>query len=171
MILGDVVAASKRHQQFALGFNAQGSDPVCTGFSNGRIYASKFTLSQAGTMIELHGWFSHSTFVGGTARVVIYADSAGSPAARLAYTGSYNVTAIGATEIAEAGFSVALTPADYWIGFISQVTSGNPSCYGDDTGGTHKGLTLGATYTPPPDPFPSPDTSGTRKHSCWAVLV
>lgn len=149
-----------------LGNNVKGSS-TNSGLNTGRMYASKFTLASAATLNELHGWFGNGGSAS-TVQIVIYADSAGSPGARVAYTSLYTLTGSD-IEIAQTGFSVALAAGDYWIGFRCESPAGSGNCWTTDTGGTHKGIT-GGTPSPPPDPFGTTNTSGTRNHSVWAVV-
>lgn len=170
--LAGVVAASRRRSAggggtpTVLGYNVKGASQV-SSLSTGRLYVSKFTLASPGTLTELHGWFlgNGTTQV----RIVVYDDDAGGalPGTRMAYTSAYTPPASD-TEVAETGLSVALAAGDWWVGFVSSATGG--FCYGVDPGGTHQGIGSGAAFTPPPNPFGTPSTSGTRKHSCWAIV-
>lgn len=148
-----------------LGYSTKGTS-TNSGVSTGRCYMSKFTLASAQTLQELHGWFSAGA--GSTVRIVIYADSSGLPGARVAYTASLALTGVDAN-LSETGFSVSLPAGDYWIGFYVISQAGGGWCWCEDTGGTHQGIPSGVA-NPPPDPFGTPTTSGTRKHSCWAVV-
>lgn len=171
--LAGVVAASRRRPapvQNILGYDTKGSANA-SSFSDNRMYVSKFTLASSGTMTELHGWFNASGgFVGNQVKLVIYADSAGSPGARKANTSAISLPN-GDTHAQQTGFSVALAAGDYWIGWVNPVGPITGFSYGENTGGTHKGKTSGANFTTPDDPFGSTDTSGTRKHSVWAVIT
>ena|GEM_PF-4534719 len=149
-----------------LGYNTKGASNI--GTSGGRKYVSKFTLASASTLTELHGWF---TGTGATIQLVIYADSGGLPGARLAFTSP--LTPTGADiELSQTGLSVALAAGTYWIGWASQ-NAGTVSAYYDDPGGpaAHQAQSSGAAYNPPSDPFGTPNASGTRNFSCWAVVT
>jgi hypothetical protein len=166
--LPGVIAASRRRAGAAaviLGNNIKGSGT--RPFGSGRLEVSQFTLAGSGTLRELHGWFNGG---GGssTVRLLIYDDDGGSglPGTRLAYTAAYTVSGSSDMELSEAGFAVALTAGNYWIGWISSAVSSGIA-YGDT--GTNQSLTA-ASFTPPPDPF-GVGSAGTRKHSCWAVLT
>jgi hypothetical protein len=165
------VAASRRRSgggaPTVLGYNTKGS--ATNGHDIGRMYVSKFTLASALTLNELHGWFGSGSS-GDRVRIVLYADSAGSPAARLAYTNQFALTGSD-IELVQTGFSVALPAADYWLGFqVAVWVSGTSVTYCEATGGTHTGKTSGAA-DPPDNPFGSTNTSGTRKLSIWAILT
>lgn len=168
-ILPGTLAASRRRAGAApavLGYNTKDTSGT-SSLTAGRLYVSKFTLASARTMTELHAWMGFGS--GGQCRVVIYAadGASGNPGTRLAYTGLKTV-ASGDVEIFETGFAVALAAADYWLGVSSVVSSTEFYCA--NSGGTHVGLTSG-TPDPPPNPYGSPGTSGTRKHSVWAIVV
>ena len=146
-----------------LGNNVKG--PSSAGFAAGRMYVAKYTLASASTMSELHGWFSGS---GTTVRIVIYADSAGSPGALLAYTNALSLTGAD-VDLSQTGFSVSLPAGDYWIGWRSAASgTGGANYY--DAAAPYKGKTTGAA-DPPDNPFGTTDTSGTRSLSCWAVVT
>lgn len=157
-----------------LGYDTLGSIPNVSGGTLGRMYVSKFTLATPGTLKELHGWFLIQA-AGQRVRVVAYAGdgASGSPGTRLAYTGDLAIPGgSGTVHVSEAGFSVALVAADYWIGWICGSNPGTDmAACGEEPGGIHRGITGGAAYNPPPTPFPAQDTNGTRKHSCWAVVT
>lgn len=150
-----------------LGYNVK--DTTISTFAAGRMYVSQYTLAGAGTLRELHGWFN-SGGGGDVIRVVCYAADGGGglPGTRLAYTNGITLPA-GDSEAQEAGFAVALAAANYWLGFYN-VSGTAGTCFGNGTSGTHQGRTGGAP-NPPPTPFGTPDTSGTRRHSCWAVIT
>jgi hypothetical protein len=166
-----IVAASRRRTSPAaltvLGFNTKGGTAAGLN-SAGMLHVSQFALASPGTLKELHGFFKGDT-PSTSVRVVIYKDdgAGGLPGTRLAYTAS---TALPATltdlEVAETGFSVALTAGNYWIGFVCLGTLG--SAYEEPGVGVHRAAS-GAAYTPPPDPFPA-SSSGTRKYSCWGMV-
>ena len=145
-----------------LGNNVKG--PASNSFFEGRIYVAKYTLASASTMSELHGWFGGGT---GQPRIVIYADSGGAPGARLAYTNQLPCTSPD-VELSQTGFSVSLPAGSYWIGWHFS-GSGSGNAY-TDTDGEHQGYTFGAGSTPP-DPFGTPNITGTNRISCWAVVT
>lgn len=168
------IAASRRRAgggtPTVLGYSTKGASTA--GIASNRIQVSQFTLASAGTLNELHGWF-----VGGASavhvRVVIYAADGGGglPGTRLAYTADTTLPATVDTHLTETGFSVALAAANYWLGWVSPGPSG-PMVYIEDLGGTHQQRTdVGVTFNPPPDPFGTPNASGTRKLSCWGVVL
>lgn len=141
------------------------------GMVAGRSNMTVFTLASAGTLNELHGWFACSGSAVGNVRVVIYADSSGSPGARKAYTSSYNLPIAGGdVHVSETGFSVALAAGNYWVGWISDPATGAGSAYAINGVGSYKGANSGVSYSPPPDPFGTAGASGTRNYCCWGVL-
>jgi hypothetical protein len=146
-----------------LGFNTKG--PNGTSFAAGMMMTSKWTLATAGTLQELHGWFAGS---GTTCRIVIYANTAGAPSTRVAYTAPLSLTGVD-VELSETGFSVPLAAGVYWIGFRSAAAGSSGQAYMDISGDTHAGVVSGAA-DPPDNPFPAPGSSGTRNYSCWAVV-
>jgi hypothetical protein len=171
MTLGAVAASRRRTAAAAvLGYDVKDSGDT-SSMGAGRIYVSKYTLAAPATLTELHAWFGSPGAVNAQSRIVIYAADGGSgnPGTRLAYTNI--LTWSDDAHVSQAGFSVALAAADYWIGFagISLGSAGGSQVYAG-TGGTHVGVTAGAA-DPPATPFPTTNTSGTRKHSCWAVIV
>jgi hypothetical protein len=171
VVLGSI-AASRRRTAAAvptvLGYSTKGSVNA-SGLSDGRIYVSLFTLAAPGTLQELHGWFSGSG--SDSAGLVIYAanGSGGLPGTRLAYKAPIFFPA-GDYEMVQTGLSVALPAANYWVGFTCSSGVGG-SCRGEDPGGTHQGIIGGAPVNPPPNPFGTPETSGSRKHSCWGIVL
>jgi len=166
-----VVAASRRRTAAGtptvLGYSTRGS--ISTGMGAGYMHVASYTLAGAGTLTELHGWFVGAT--GAAIRVVIYDDDGSSalPGTRLAYTNSFALPASGDYHAAETGLSVPLTAGNYWVGFISQAALGLFTREG--SGATHQQITSGATYTPPPNPFGTPSSSGTRMVSCWGIVL
>jgi hypothetical protein len=136
------------------------------GFGSGRLYASKFTLASTYRLTELHGWVS-----GGvnptSCRVVMYADAAGSPGVRVAYTALLAIPSSADSEISQAGFNIVLPAGDYWLGFASPLSDPGQMWAGL-TGGTLKGSLTAPD--PPPDPFGSISVTGdVRKLCAWAV--
>lgn len=152
-----------------LGYDTQGSG-VVTSFDAGRKYGTKFTLTEDGIITELHCWINR-TASGNSATLSVYSDTAGSPDAREIFTAliSWDGSAPGAFEISETGLSVALLAGDYWLTWASTNAAGG--VWGETTGATHAGIISGAAVNPPSDPFGAPNTSGTRKHSIWAVYT
>ncbi len=169
ILLGPVASSRRRTgggTPVILGNNVKGS-AISTVFAT-RMYVSQFTLASAKTLNELHGWFLGTW--NGTIRLVIYADSADAPAARLAYTSALAYNGSADVELVETGFSVSLAAGNYWIGWeCPTLTSGSPSSAGSATG-TYNGKTTGAA-DPPDNPFGSVNASGARNHSCWAVVT
>lgn len=168
------IAASRRRSAggtpTVLGYSTKGAS-IVSGPDTGRMYVSSFTLASPGTLAELHGWVAGGNAVGGVNyKVVLYADSSGTPGSRLAFTSSYNAPQSTDLHLQETGFSTSLSAGTYWVGWISSSASSGGGCWGETTGSTHKGKTTGANFTTPDNPFPTPDTSGTRKHSCWAIV-
>jgi PKD domain-containing protein len=141
-----------------------------SGSAAGRMQTSIFTLAAAGTLTELHGLLSNGNVTSDSVRLVIYADSAGSPGSRVAYTSPLTIPASSDVEVSEAGFSVPLAAGNYWLGYKAMATGGPCQMWAASTGGTHKGLVSSAS-DPPPNPFGTPDTSGTRNHCVWGVVV
>lgn len=151
-----------------LGYSTRGSSGPDL-FVTGLMYVTKFNLASPLTMTELHGWFKQGASAS-TVRVVIYADTAGSPAALVAYTSALSLgTGSANVEVSETGFNIALPAADYWIGWTGAPGGGSPGGgWGDAAANVLKGSTV-ATY-PPQDPFPAISVNTTYKLSCWAVV-
>jgi len=155
-----------------LGYNVHDTGWDQTGFDVGRMYVTKFTQSTAAVMTELHAWVFPGSGSAGTFRLVIYADNgSGFPGARVAYTNVLSTGTSGDIEVSQTGFSVSLAAGDYWLGFnsITVPSSGLAGMYAG-AGGIYKGILSGAS-NPPPDPFGTPNTSGSsRMHTVWAVV-
>jgi hypothetical protein len=149
-----------------LGYNTKGVGGTTTGA--GRRYVTKLTHAAAATMTELHAFAGGTTPTG--MQIVIYADSAGLPGARVAYTAPITPPSGAGSDVSQAGFGVALAAGDYWIGFVLDSTGGTTMYYDDPGTNVHQANTSGAAYNPPSNPFGSPNSSGTRKYSCWAVV-
>lgn len=149
-----------------LGYNTRGASIL--GTNAGRKYATKFTLASPGTLTELHGWFIGP---GDNMIIYVYADSAGSPGARVAYTAPFALTGA-ANEFIQTGFSVALPAADYWVGWVAQSGIAAAAYYTIDAAIQFKGIGSGAAFNPPSDPFGTIDTSSPNiKSSCWGVVA
>ena len=150
-----------------LGYNTRGA--AQTAFATGRRTLCKHTLASAGTLTELHGWFIGS---GTNVILVIYADNAGVPGARVAYTSPLAVTNAGAFfELSQTGFSVSLPAGDYWIGWVSQGVGTSGNGYRETTGGTNYLNSSGATFNPPSDPHGGGGSTGATLLSAWAVYT
>jgi len=160
-----VIAASRRRTAATriLGNNVKGDVPSSANMFSGRTAVSSFTLASAGTLTELHAWVWNGA---GDCRIVVYADSAGSPGTRVAYTNALSF-GTGDVEIVQTGLAVALAAGTYWLGYNG---NGTGSMYADGATGTHKQRD-GATYNPPPDPFGTVGSSGTRKFSVWGIVT
>jgi hypothetical protein len=72
-----------------LGYNTLAGTTVLTDVR--QVFVSKFTLASPGTLTELHAYLQHDS---GTVnvRLVVYADSAGSPGSLVTNTASLPVT-------------------------------------------------------------------------------
>src|SRR4051812_34889208 len=93
-----------------LGFNSKVSPSVPgSSWDTGRQYVSKFTLAQAGTLTELHAWFTGSGPTG-LVRLVVYAadGSGGNPGTRVAYSNKITVPNGPDFEAVATGLSVPL---------------------------------------------------------------
>jgi hypothetical protein len=146
-----------------LGYDTKGAS--ASAFGTNLMFASKWTLASSATLTELHGWFGgNSTNV----IVAIWADSAGAPSTRLAYTSPLALTGSD-IDLNQTGFSVSLAAGDYWIGCVSQDAGSSGVVY-RDTGGVAHATKAGTGFNPPDNPFGTPDGSGTRRYSCWAVV-
>jgi hypothetical protein len=172
--IAGVLAASRRRTAAGtptvLGYSTKGT--VSAAFSGaGGMWVVKNTLASPGTLIELHGWFGGAA--GNAVRIVVYDDDATGalPGTRLAYSSSLALPSSGDVDLFESGLSVPLAAGDYWVGYICQATAG--SFYRDATGTavSHQQILSGAAYTPPPSPFGTPAASGTRRISCWGVVL
>lgn len=157
-----------------LGYDTAGAG-AGSGISNGAIELTKFTLASAATMTELHCYAYGGTGVSASNdfRLVIYADSSGVPGARVAYSAVLSPPTTGTAsmrDISETGFSVSLPAGDYWLGRHG-IQNWDSFCTmaGEDTGAIDKRGT--GKSDPPPDPFGSVASTGTQKHSVWAVIT
>lgn len=170
---GGAIAASRRRTAAGtptvLGYSTKGAST--TAAAAGRMLVSSFALASAGTLTELHCWVSPGGSPG-ELRVVLYDDDGGSglPGTRLAYSNGLTIPTSVSTEVSQSGFSVALAAGTYWVGFLAD-SSGNGSVHRETSGGTNQGILSGVTYTPPPSPFGTPNTSGAIKLSCWGVVL
>jgi PKD repeat protein len=152
-----------------LGNNVQGGGTFSA--AAGRKASTKFTLASAQTLQELHAWVYPGSAGGGgnTYTIHIYADSSGSPGARVAYTSSI-VQAGGpaVVEISQSGFSTALAAGDYWLGV--SFTNAQGDVREDASTGTLKAILGGTTVSPPSDPYGTTDFGpSTGLLSVWAV--
>jgi hypothetical protein len=168
-----VIAASRRRAggggaPAILGYNIKGAS--LTTSNPGRKYVTKATLAAAATLTELHGWFKGAS--GENIIILIYADSAGAPGARVAYTAPFALTGSD-QHLQQTGFSVSLPAGTYWIGWVGQ-NGASGAAYQDAPGpaGCFKGIGSGAAFNPPSDPFGTPTTSSPDfQYSCWAVVI
>ena len=150
-----------------LGNNVKGSS--AQGIAPGGMKVTLRTLATPMTLTELHGWFRGGA--GKKVRVIIYADSAGSPGARVAYTNLLTLTGVDVI-LSQTGFNVPLAAGSYWVGFYGDplTITGAEDCIMNNFVGTYKGIASGVP-DPPSDPFGSANQSGSRDMNCWAVLA
>lgn len=167
-----VIASSRRRTSGGtiLGYNVKGGGT--SGLPSGRMEVSKFTLATAGTLTELHCWYAGSGSPAAQVRIVVYDDdgSGGLPGTRLGYTNILTLDVSSDRELSETGLSLALAAGDYWLGTVSNSATTSPPIY-NDTGGNHQQKSTSVTFTPPQTPFGTPNSSGTRKHSVWGIIV
>jgi hypothetical protein len=171
-LIGELAASRRRSggggTPTVLGYSSNGSSQG--GIADGGMFSSKFTLASAGTLTELHAWVDGGGGAGYNVIIHIYADSAGVPGARKAYTSPLATGGGTGVHLSQTGFSVALAAGNYWLGIGC---SGYASAGGfkhETTGGTHARYLSGATFNPPPDPWGTSTQNGTRKYSAWAVV-
>lgn len=133
---------------------------------------AKFTLSEDGDVTKLT-YYTRGGITGGQdLKAVIYADSAGAPAALLA-TG----TAVNIANSQAAGWvdlpltsTVRLTAGTYWIGALNNVNNQGSYVYYDASGGFRTENT--DTYSDgPANPFGVPALTDTILVSCYATYT
>ncbi len=115
--------------------------------NTGRAFMSRFQLTEAGTLNHVAVYSSVNS--AGLIRGLVYADSAGSPGARVA---------VGApVAVFQNAFAVsacsgqALSPGWYWIGAITEDYQSNVMC--QSTGGTGWAQWGDSNYASPPNPW------------------
>lgn len=123
----------------------------------GKQYANKVTLAQAGTLNSISIYTKGTT--GKKVRLAVYADSAGSPGALLAQTGTATVSSA-AQWITISAPSTALAAGTYWIALSFEYYT--QYFYYSSSGGTHKYRTNSAVASGFSSPWGTTAGTGTR---------
>lgn len=138
------------------------------GDAAGRKASTKFTLATAQVLQELHAWVDPN---GSNNYVIhIYTDSAGEPAARVAYTSSINANTVVPVEISQSGFTESLPAGDYWLGLTIQSAT---NVVRAGTGSTNRRIiSSGSAFPVPADPWGTPTASSSTANpiAVWAVV-
>lgn len=124
--------------------------------SSDRAQVSLFTLSDSADVTQINCRFDASSLAGTSFKGLIYADSAGSPGARLAVGAATAVPAGGG--VIASSVTVSLSPGDYWLGYVC---NGSDCVYEIEVTGTSQRQEA-LTYASPANPFGTPAGSSTE---------
>lgn len=136
--------------------------------------ASKFTLSEAGTVSKLTMYCANTgaSKSAGNAKGIIYSDAAGAPNA---LKGTSNEVAFAYAQAAgwvDFTFAtpVLLAPGNYWLGIITDATAPGCGVYRGSTGGYREWNA--DTYSDgPADPWGTHANAGTFPYSIYATYT
>lgn len=133
---------------------------VSSPTQDGRYWASKFTLTEAGLVTAVNAFFDYdagnTSNSGDSAKAVIYADSAGSPGTLMGVSAAAAVPG-GDVEVSFS-ISVSLPAGDYWLGIVSNGFQARLNS--TSTGGEYvRKQTL--DYANPANPMGTPDAQQT----------
>lgn len=124
--------------------------------SGDRALLSLFTLTEAGDLSEIVARFDASSTAGASIKGLVYANSAGTPGARLAVGAAVAVPAGGG--LVSSALSVSLAAGDYWLGFVANSFEAVAQC--DSAGGLSR--MEGTTYASPAATWTQSGTSAAR---------
>jgi hypothetical protein len=150
-----------------LGYN--GAEAASFSFVAGRKISNKVTLASSGVLTELHARASGQVSPPQRIIIHVYADNAGAPGARVAYTSPLTIATGDFVLRSQTGFSVPLAAGDYWIGVTSEIEASSMGAVGT-TGGILRAILSGAAFDPPSDPWGTSNFSGTHRLCVWGVV-
>jgi hypothetical protein len=124
--------------------------------SNDRALVSLFTLTEDGDLTQVNCRFSSGSTAGCNFKGLVYADSSGSPGARLGVGAATAVPAGGG--VIASSITLSLSAGSYWLGYVTDSFQAEAEI---ETTGTLQ-RKEGLTYASPADPFGTPDGSSTE---------
>lgn len=146
-----------------------------TPSSADKMVASKATCDTAGTLAEGHAraWLSAAGST--TSKMVVYADSSGSPGAKLATSDQITITTTTVDTVQNYVFSgaaqISLTAAtDYWIA-VTWADPGTPSLTYSRSSLSSQRVESTAAYGTPPTPFGTISGTFSGPIDAWVVAV